>query len=233
MDDPEPKIARIIGFVERYHWGRGSILELGCGTGTILAGLGSIGPLTGIDRSPEMLAIAREKVPSARLIEDDITTFALGETFDVVLCVFDTLNHITTFEGWTSLFDRARTHLAPDGLFIFDVNTLTKLRAMAEFPPWWSQAADASVIQSVDAPLAGLSNWNVWIVERLADGGYAGLHERIGELGVELAQIEAALEGDFVLLEAHDELRGPPAGYSKRVHYAWRRHGDPAAGPPG
>jgi SAM-dependent methyltransferase len=223
VDDPRPKLARVISLVERYHAGSGSLLELGCGSGTMLAGLGALGRLTGIDRSPEMLAIARTKVPAARLIEGDITSCDLGERFDVVICVFDTVNHLTRFEDWQALFERAHSHLAEDGLFIFDVNTPAKLGALAGLAPWFEETENATVVQSVEPPLDGLSIWNVWIVERLAGGGYAGDHERIGELAVEPAQIEAALAGDFVLLEARDELGNSPGACSGRIHFACRR----------
>lgn len=221
MDDPAPKIARVRRFIERHRPGAASLLELGCGSGTILAGL-ACDSLTGIDRSPEMLAIAREKVPSARLLEADITTFELGERFEVVVCIFDTLNHITTFEGWKAVFERTHAHLQPGGLFIFDVNTVAKLRTLAALPPWFAQAPGATVVQNVDPPVDGLSIWNVWIVERLADGALAGHHERIGELGVELARIEAALAADFELLEIEDEAGYAPRAFSERVHFACR-----------
>lgn len=189
----------------------------------MLEGLGQLGELTGIDRSPEMLAIARRKVPGARLVEADITAFDLGERFDLVICVFDTLNHITSFDGWRALFNRAHMHLEPSGVFIFDVNTRAKLRGLADYGPWFDDVGDVTVAQSVDPPVAGVSRWNVWIVEPTADGGYAGHHEPIGELAVELADLEAALAPAFELLEALDESADAPSAHSERVHYAWRR----------
>lgn len=82
-----------------------SLLELGCGTGTNLAGLPELASLTGLDASPEMLAVARLKVPAATFLEGDMAAFDLGRQFDVVICVFDTLNHLASFDRWTSLFD--------------------------------------------------------------------------------------------------------------------------------
>jgi SAM-dependent methyltransferase len=223
MDDPQPKIARVQEFIARYRSGAGSLLELGCGTGTILAGLSAIRSLTGIDRSPQMLEIARHKVPGARLLEADITAFALAERFDVVICVFDTLNHLVTFDAWQAMFQCVDAHLADDGLFIFDVNTVTKLRGVAAFKPWVEEIDGATVIQNLEAPVDGLSIWNVWIVEHLEDGEYAFHHERIGELAVELPQIEAALSDRFALLETHDEWGAAPNAESERVHFALRR----------
>ena len=179
--------------------------------------------LSGIDRSPEIrFAIAREKVPEARLIEGDIAEFALGERFDVVICVFDTLNHLPRFELWESLFACTRRHLAPGGIFIFDVNTATKLRGLAGHGPWFDQAGEVTVAMNVDPPDAtGLSQWNVWLVERLADGSFTGVHEPIGELGVELERIEAALAAaGFTVLETLDEMGDAPGAMSERVHWA-------------
>ncbi|MGA2471264.1 MAG: class I SAM-dependent methyltransferase [Solirubrobacteraceae bacterium] len=224
MDDPRPKSARVISLVQRYHPGASSLLELGCGTGAMLVGLGGIGRLTGIDRSPQMLEIAAAKAPAARLIEGDISAFDLGERFDVVICVFDTLNHLTRFEQWQALFACTRAHLHDGGLFVFDVNTVEKLRDIAQFAPWSTQIGATTVIQNVEPPLDGLSIWNVWIVEQDADGSYIGHHERIGELGVELPQIEAALDtAGFTVLERRDETGAPPTEGSDRVHFAARR----------
>ena len=104
MDDPGPRAERVLGFIDRYRPGATTLLELGCGTGSILARLHSVPTLTGLDRSPEMLAVARGKVPGARLIEGDMSSFSLGERFDVVVCVFDTLNHLLDFGAWQSVF---------------------------------------------------------------------------------------------------------------------------------
>ncbi len=223
MDDPRPKIARVMSLVERHHPRAASLLELGCGTGTILAGLGSFESLTGIDRSAEMLAIAREKVPDARLMEGDIADFDLDERFDVVICVFDTLNHLPRFELWQALFACARAHLNAGGLFIFDVNTVMKIHGLAAYPQFFFEAGTVTVAMNVDPPDGdGLSQWNIWLIERHRDGSLSGLHEPVWELGVELPQIERALESQFLLLQTLDEDGDPPNDRSERVHFALR-----------
>src|ERR1035441_9453517 len=85
MDDPEPRADRVVASIDRYLPRAASLLELGCGTGSILARLTALPSLTGLDRSPAMLAIAKEKVPDARLYEGNMESFSLGERFDVVI----------------------------------------------------------------------------------------------------------------------------------------------------
>jgi predicted TPR repeat methyltransferase len=61
----------------------------------------------GLDLSEKMREIAAAKVPKARLVHSDMRRFDLGEAFDVVLCVYDSINHLMTFEEWEAVFDRA------------------------------------------------------------------------------------------------------------------------------
>ena len=53
--------------------------------------------VTGVDLSADMLEVAAKKLPQARLVQGDMTDVSLGVTFDVVLCVFDSINHLLTF----------------------------------------------------------------------------------------------------------------------------------------
>ena len=127
MGDRTPEVERIRRYISTLRPGARSLLELGCGTGALLAGLAADLSVTGIDRSPEMLSIAARTVPGARLVQGDITAFTLPNRFDVVMCMFDTLNHVTTVDGWLRLFQCAHEHLSDGGLFIFDVNTTGRL----------------------------------------------------------------------------------------------------------
>lgn len=110
-----------------------SVLDLGCGTGNssepfVREGL----RVTGIDISPEMIAVARRKLPEATFIEADFTTFSLGRTFDLVVSIFDSLNNLLEPEDFVRTASRALEHLNPGGAFIFDVNTTVGLRDLWE-----------------------------------------------------------------------------------------------------
>jgi SAM-dependent methyltransferase len=218
-DDPLGNVERVRGYLARHAPAARAVLELGCGSGAILAGLDGGLSLTGIDRSPAMLARARLRVPGAELLEGDIATFDLGSRrFEAILCLFDTLNHLERFAAWRALFDRAADHLRDGGLLAFDVNTIGSLRRLAGAPPWSVELSAVTVTQWVEP--AGAQRW-IWHV-RIRDAGEV-LEERIVELGVPLDRLEGTLSDRFEILECSDESGALPSDESERAFYACRR----------
>lgn len=230
MGDRSMDVARVREYITRFHPAAGSLLELGCGTGAMLAGLTPAYEVTGVDRSPEMLAIAGRTAPAARLIQADMTAFSLGTTFDAVICLFDTLNHLPRLADWRATFDRVHEHLAPGGLFVFDVNTTQRLRRLWRGAAFAMNFGEHSMMMDVQPAAAGgdeggseLSAWTVRIFER-ADGDVFRLHEeRIPELGVPLATIRETLEPRFDLLDATGLDGEPATDGSDRAFFAYRR----------
>jgi SAM-dependent methyltransferase len=227
MDDPGPRADRVSAFVERYRPGTVSLLELGCGTGSILARLDSIPSVAGLDRSPQMLERARVKVPRAELFQGDMATFTLGARFDVVICVFDSLNHLLTLDAWQSLFAAVHGHLAEGGLFIFDVNTTGELQRLGNEPPWVYDFDGNVVIMDVFLGPDDLSEWDIRIFENVGESQYRLHHERISELGVGLDRIRSALEPHFTVLEVIGEDGEVATDGSVKAHFACRRRSSP------
>jgi SAM-dependent methyltransferase len=220
--EPDARSRQILDYIDRYRPETAAVLELGCGTGAILAGLGSGLTLTGIDLSPGMLDHAKRRCPLARFHQDDMTSFSLNERFDVVLCVFDSLNHVLTFEGWLATFERVREHLLPGGLFIFDVNTLGRLQQLGEMAPWVHHFDGNTLIMNVEFDEVNLSRWDIRIFERQHDQHFVLHHEHIAELGVPLAQVKEALAPAFDLLEEIDPGGNVPRDESRRASYVFQ-----------
>ena len=170
-----------------------------------------------------LVAGADKKQALARLLEGDIGDFWLGERFDVVLCVFDTLNHLLTFEAWQSMFEAVYDHLVDDGLFIFDVNTLGELRRLGEEPPWVFEFDDHVLIMDVATADAGLSQWDIKIFEHVGGSRFDLHHEQIGELGIGLQRIRAALSPRFTLLEQTSDSGEMPTDGSVKAYFTYRR----------
>ncbi|HLK91604.1 MAG TPA: class I SAM-dependent methyltransferase [Polyangia bacterium] len=114
-----------------------SILDLGCGTGTLLCALRALHPgwrLAGVDVSAGMLAVAWGKPGSdgvlwvrARLPGP----LPFTERFDVVGAFYDTLNHLPDLDALAAAFRTAAALLHPGGLLVFDLNNAFG------FETWW------------------------------------------------------------------------------------------------
>jgi SAM-dependent methyltransferase len=91
-----------------------SFLEIGCGTGFVLAGIATARPdlaLAASDVHSEGLAFAARRVPQARFYQADARALAFGEEFDVV-GAFDVLEHIAEDDAVLRAMHRA---LRPGG----------------------------------------------------------------------------------------------------------------------
>lgn len=215
---------RIIAAISNYLPTAESLLELGCGTGAVLAHLRKLPILTGLDNSAAMLAIAADKVPAARLLQMDMRAFELPGRFDVIASVHDTLNHVPTFEDWKAVFRRVGSHLVGGGLFIFDVNTIGRLQRLAEGPPWVHDFGGGTLIMNIgSSPGDPSSVWDIRIFEPHQDGHFMLHREQIPELGVKLSLIKAELNTDFELLEETDPEGGPPTDNASRAYFVYRR----------
>jgi SAM-dependent methyltransferase len=223
MGDRSPEIDRLRAYIGKYRRGARTLLELGCGTGALLSGLARDYSVTGVDRSPEMLSVAAREVPRARLLQADITAVSLPYRFDVVICMFDTLNHVVTVDGWLAVFRCAHEHLSDGGLFVFDVNTTGRLRRLWDAPPYLDEFDRNVVVMTVKAGRDRLTLWETRIFAHQADDTYKLFHERIYELGVPLHQIRAALAGRFELLNEESLDGSQVTDESDRVFFVYRR----------
>jgi SAM-dependent methyltransferase len=223
VGDRTPEIDRIRTYISKHRPGAQSLLELGCGTGALLSGLTQDLAVTGIDRSPEMLSVAARAVPGARLVQADMTAFTLPGRYDVVMCMFDALNHVTTVDGWLGLFRCAHDHLSDGGLFVFDVNTTGRLRRLADGPPYLDEFDGNVLLMTVRSAHDGLVLWETRIFAHQDDDVYRLHREQIYELGVPVAEIRAALADQFDLLEEESLDGSPVSDSSDRVFFVYRR----------
>ena len=223
MGDRGSEAAYVRALIEKHHPDARTVLELACGTGAILEQLQQDFTVSGLDLSREMLEIAAQKVPDGRLFHEDMTRFDLGERFDVVLCVFDSLNHLGSFEQWEAVFDRAREHLAAGGIFVFDVNTERKLARIAGAPPWIQWFGDESLfLIDVREGEDGTYDWKVRVFEHAEASAYRLHAEDIRERAFPIGRIEAALDERFARVSISDAERARPTARSERLYFVCR-----------
>ena len=110
-------------------------VDLACGTGSVTAILAEMGIDTvGVDMSEEMLTQAMGKVMELenppRFICQKLQELRLPRGVDLAVCALDSLDYVTDPEDCAEAIRRVYKVLNPGGIFIFDVNTPEKLRAM-------------------------------------------------------------------------------------------------------
>lgn len=110
-----------------------SIVDLGCGTGEITIRLADRGrQLYGVDLSAEMLAIAEQKrVPSGSnitWIKQDIRSLQGFSDIDLCISYCDVINYIVSKSDIEKVFTNVYESLSRDGLFIFDVHSMTHVK---------------------------------------------------------------------------------------------------------
>ncbi len=116
--------------IESYH-PRGVIVDFGCGTGSMLLALNQKDrDLTGIDLSPTMIEVAKQK---ANQIEADVTFdvanmihYKHHSPIDLALCLCDSINYLMSTSDLNDFISHVSSQVKQDGLFILDFHTTYK-----------------------------------------------------------------------------------------------------------
>src|ERR1044072_6017257 len=125
-----------VGRLERIAPNRGAfgrrVLDVGCGTGKSFAPLLKRGyEVWACDISPAMVARARRcgDVDPDRVLVADMRALPELGAFALVTCLDDAINYLLTVEDLEAAFASVARVLAPDGVYLFDTNTLATNRA--------------------------------------------------------------------------------------------------------
>ena len=145
------------------------VLDLGCSRGNALADVADVydGPdrlrLVGIDVSPEMAAVARERLAPLRavIVEDDVRRAAprtLPASVDLALAVL-TLQFVA-IEDRQTLVDEVASRLAPGGTFVVVEKTLGETGAATRWLDriyYERKARNGYTVEEIEAKREALS----------------------------------------------------------------------------
>ena len=181
---------------------RARLLDVACGTGRHLAFLRHWFDVEGLDLSAEMLQVARAGSPGVVFHQADMVEFALGQTFDVVTCLFGSIGYLKTMPRVRQALACMASHLRPGGLLLVE--------------PWFSP--DSWNVGSVhglfiDEPELKIARINTSFAEGRVS--YFDLHYLIG-----------TPEGTQHLVERHElglfsvqEMRAALGGLDLKLRY--------------
>lgn len=165
----------------------GTILEVGCGTGRVTLRLAHEDvPIVGLDFSPDMLAIARQKsqmFSNVRWVEGDMRVFDLQEHFDLIIIPGHSFQFMLTPHDQKTCLESIRHHLAIGGKLVVHLN---------HDDPGWLGSLNKG--EGTDFELAGeyhqesmgysVRQWNAWSYEASSQtASVVTAWETIGEDG--------------------------------------------------
>ena len=131
--------AAVVAFYEKILRSEGitprTAVDLACGTGSVAALLAQSGlQVTAVDMSEDMLAVAWSKSQGLdnppTFVCQKLQELRLPRGVDLAVCALDSMDYITDPADCQEAIRRVYKTLNPGGIFIFDVNTPEKLKAM-------------------------------------------------------------------------------------------------------
>jgi SAM-dependent methyltransferase len=205
--------AAFIGDLIQWRHGRAvTLLDVACGTGAMTALLARRYQVSGLDISPGMLAVARDKLPAGTpLHQADMTRFRLDARFDAVVCAYQGVNHLLSLADWESFFGRVHEHLNAGGVFVFDIATVGYLARMAGLPRLVQQFGDNYLLIRVRTADGAVFEWRVEVYELQPDGRYRLLTQVVAMRSFPVDHVIDALRRWFTGIEVTGD-DGSPAG---------------------
>lgn len=219
--------AYVYGLIERHHGHAASILELGCGTGSLALELAPMGPFRylGTDAVPQMIHVARAKadLAGAPVLFDvaDFTNFRVSTSVDVVLLLYDGMNYILDPEALPALFGCVYRALRPGGLFIFDQSTPANSINNEAF--FTDEGEAEGFHYRRDSAYDRTTRLHTTTFEITVEG--RTFRERHVQRAYTRAEVRQRLDASgFEVLAAYDGFSHDPAGDdAERIHWVVRR----------
>lgn len=206
------------------------LLDLACGTGSISEAMAVLGyDVIGVDNSDEMLNIALDKKFDSRLniqyLRQDMRKLNMYGSIDVTLCALDSINHLPSLDDVRKVFRNVALFSEPDGLFVFDVNTVYKHRNILAGNTFTYETDQVYCIwENTLIPETDEVEMHLEFFELEENGLYSRSSDNFTEKAYSEADIEALLaETGFELLGKYgDDTFSPPVRDSQRIVYAAR-----------
>lgn len=226
-------VAQVLSsLLTRYGKGRGLLLDLACGTGSVSVRLAEKGyEVIGVDLSPEMLSEAQNKAYSAGqnilFLCQDMTALDLYGTVDAAVCTLDGLCHLPDEESLSAALRKVSLFMNPGGVFLFDVNSVYKHRAVLGNNTFVYDTDDVYCVWQNTLLSDGVTvQMDLDFFEPVSDAGdYVRQSERFTERAYPRETLEAMLKkAGFTVLDVFDGYSEKPAhDTSERLLFAVRK----------
>lgn len=224
----------LIGLLKEYGVHDGLVADLGCGTGSMTELLATAGyDMIGIDNSEEMLDIAMDKrVKSGNdilYLLQDMRAFELYGTVKAVISICDSINYIQDELDLKEVFRLVNNYLDPQGIFVFDFNTVYKYREVMGNQTIAEDREECSFIwDNYYYEEEGINEYELSLFIKEADSKlYHKYQETHFQKAYELETIRRLLqESGLEYITAYDAFtKNAPTDQSERIYVVAREKG--------
>lgn len=223
----------LCGLLKEYGVLDGLVLDLGCGTGTLTELLSQRGyDMIGIDNAEDMLFIAMEKKIETGhdilYLLQDMREFELYGTVKAVVSICDSMNYILEYEELVSVFRLVNNYLDPEGVFIFDMNTVYKYQELLGESTIAENREDCSFIwdNSFDSETM-VNEYDLALFIGEENGLYRKYEETHYQRAYSIPEVRQALEeAGMEFVAVYDAFsRNAPGPESERIYFIARERG--------
>jgi SAM-dependent methyltransferase len=206
-----------------------SALDLACGTGSTTIALARLGlRVIGLDLSSEMLALAQDKSENVQLTytQQDMRSFTLPAAVGLVVSFQDGINYLLTQEDLARTMTSVYQSLLPDGLFIFDINRVEKLKNTTSDLAW-ADCDDFALVWETRFVEEEIWEINITGFAKTAEGHYRKFNEVHKERIISHQEVVSTLhKTSFTLLGTYEAFTiNEPDENTRRVFYVAKKEG--------
>lgn len=222
----------LIVLLKEYGVADGIILDMGCGTGNITELLAAAGyDMIGIDNSEDMLGEAMEKRYDSGLdilyLCQDMREFELYGTVAAAVSICDSLNYILEYDELVQVFKLVNNYLDPDGIFIFDLNTIHKYESMGDAVIAENRDEGSFIWENTYFSDKKLNQYDLTIFIKDDDQRYTKFEETHLQRGYSLEEIKQALnDAGMVFVDSFSAFtKAPVTDADERIYVVAREKG--------
>lgn len=205
-----------------------TVLDLACGTGAMTVLLTERGyELISVDGSPDMLAAAREKAAQVRgeapvFLNQSMPELDLYGTVDAAVCCLDSLNYLTSPREVQRTLERLHLFIAPGGLLVFDVSSVSKLAGL-DGQVFLDETEDVYCVWRASyEKRSRICTYGIDLFTRRPDGAWAREAEEHRQRAYEVDELKTwLLEAGFNRIRTYGDCRmsGPREG-EQRIYFS-------------
>lgn len=222
----------LISLLKEYNIHNGLVLDMGCGTGNITELLASSGyDMIGIDNSEDMLTAAMDKRYDSGLdilyLLQDMREFELYGTVAAAVSICDSMNYILEYDELVTVFKLVNNYLDPEGIFIFDLNTIFKYENMGETVIAENREEGSFIWENSYFKDKRLNQYDLTIFAKDEDERYTKFEETHIQRGYTLDEIKSALsDAGLEFVTSYSAFtREPVKGNEDRIYIIAKEHG--------